>query len=192
MARPRNFDEDEALGAMVAVFWHHGYDATTMRMLEEATGIGVRGIANVFGDKEAIFLRVLATYHAQARGVVGAVLEPPSLDGVRMLFGSLAAPADGDDVRNSGCLMVNTVFELGRTSAPVREAVEAYRTMWRDAFAACCAAGGVDDPQARGEYLLGLLWGALSQIRLAGRTDAAAPMARIAVETVDGWAAAGV
>ena len=42
MARPRNFDETEALQKMVQVFWRHGYDATTTRMLEEATGIGVR------------------------------------------------------------------------------------------------------------------------------------------------------
>ncbi|MEM7488667.1 MAG: TetR/AcrR family transcriptional regulator [Pseudomonadota bacterium] len=188
MARPRNFDEAEALRQMVQVFWRHGYDATTMRMLEEATGIGVRGIANVFGDKEAIFLRVLSGYTEMARGVIGQVLEPPSLDGVEMLFGGLTRPTDDpDDVTNCGCLMVNTVFELGRASPPVRDAVEAYRLMWRDAFAACCAAERVADPQARGEYLLGLLWGALSQIRLGGTTLAAAPMATIAVETVRGW-----
>ncbi|WP_299971706.1 TetR/AcrR family transcriptional regulator [uncultured Roseobacter sp.] len=188
MARPRNFDEDEALQKMVQVFWRHGYDATTTRMLEEATGIGVRGIANVFGDKEDIFLRVLATYSEMARGVIGQVFDPPRLEAAQMMFQGLAQPTENEeDVTNCGCLMVNTVFELGRASPKIREAVEAYRTMWFDAFHAAAEADGVSDPRGKAEFLLGLLWGALSQIRLMGSTIAAAPMAQVAVETIDGW-----
>ena len=187
MARPRNFDEDEALATMVGVFWRHGYDATTMRMLEEATGIGVRGIANVWGDKDAIFLRVLAAYAARARGVIDAVFDPPRPEAVAALFGGLASEAPADDPANYGCLMVNTVFGLARATPDVRAAVEDYRAMWRDAFAAALSAGGIDEVDARAEYLLNLLWGALAQIRLAGRTTAAAPMAAIAAETVRDW-----
>ena len=188
MARPRKFDEQNALQKMVKVFWRHGFDATTTRMLEDATGIGVRGIANAFGDKEEIFLKVLAAYTAMARTVVDQVFDPPRLEAAQMMFQALAqATEDPEDVNNCGCLMVNTVFELGRASPRVRAAVEDYRDMWRDAFRRAAAADKVSDPDARAEFLLGLLWGALSQIRLLGATTAAAPMAQIAVETIESW-----
>ena len=188
MARPRKFDEDEALQKMVRVFWRHGFAATTTRMLEEATGIGVRGIANAFGDKEDIFLKVLNAYTQMARGIVEQVFDPPSLAAAQMMFQALAmATDDEDDVKNCGCLMVNTVFELGRTSTKVKDAVETYRSMWRDTFRAAAEADNVPNPEDRAEFLLGLLWGALSQIRLAGSTTAAAPMAQIAVETIESW-----
>ncbi|MEM1362567.1 MAG: TetR/AcrR family transcriptional regulator [Pseudomonadota bacterium] len=188
MARPRKFDEQEALQKMVQVFWRHGYDATTTRMLEEATGIGVRGIANTFGDKEDIFLRVLGVYTEMARGVIEQVFAPPRLEAAQMMFQGLAQVAtDPDDITNCGCLMVNTVFELGRASVRVREAVEAYRAMWREAFYMAAIADGVAEPEERAEFLLGLLWGALSQVRLMGATTAAAPMAKIAVETIETW-----
>ncbi len=190
MARPRNFDEDDALRKMVQVFWRHGFDATTTRMLEEATGIGVRGIANVFGDKEDIFLKVLNVYTEMARGMIAQVFDPPRLEAAQMMFQGLARETDDpEDVTNCGCLMVNTVFELGRASPRIRAAVEEYREMWRETFRAATEADGVSDPEARAEYLLGILWGALSQIRLMGSTTAAAPMARIAVETIEGWKA---
>lgn len=188
MPRPRKFDETEALQKMVMVFWRNGFDATTTRMLEEATGIGVRGIANAFGDKEEIFLKVLAVYTEMARGVINQVFAPPRLEAAQMMFQGLAqATDDPEDVTNCGCLMVNTVFELGRASPKVREAVEDYRAMWREAFHAASVADGVSDPDSRAEFLLGLLWGALSQVRLMGSTTAAAPMAKVAVETIESW-----
>lgn len=187
MARPRNFDEDEALAVMVQVFWRHGYDATTMRMLEEATGIGVRGIANVWGDKDAIFLRVLEAYTAMARGIIEDVFDPPSTAGVEVLFQGLAAPKDEGDPANYGCLMVHTVFGLGRATSDMRDAVEAYRDMWLDAFRAALMADGIAQADARAEFLVNLLWGALAQIRLARSTVAAAPMTAVAVETVRRW-----
>lgn len=188
MPRPRAFDEDEAMAAMLAVFWRHGFEATTYRMLERATGVRAKGLFNVFGDKDALFLRVLEVYRARAEALIAQAFDPPGLAAVEGLFGHLARPTeDPDDVANAGCLMVNTVFELGRASAPVRAAVDAYRAMWRDAFRAAIEADGVGDAERRAEFLLGLLWGALSQIRLAGRTDAAAPMAAVVVETVRGW-----
>lgn len=187
MARPRQFDEAEALQTMVQVFWRHGYDATTMRMLEEATGIGVRGIANVFGDKDAIFLRVLHAYTAMARGVIAQVFDPPRPASIEMLFHGLAAEKDAGDPANYGCLMVNTVFGLARATPEIRAAVEEYRAMWRDAFAAAIEAGGIGQVKARAEFFVNLLWGALAQIRMAQSTTAAAPMADIAIETVKGW-----
>ncbi len=57
-------------------------------------------------------------------------------------------------------------------------------------FPASCAAleaDGIPDAETRAEFLLGALWGILSQIRLARDTTAGAPMAAVVAETVKGW-----
>lgn len=187
MARPRTFDEEQALHTAMVVFWKHGYDKTTYPLIEKATGVGRRSLVNIFGDKDALFVRVLKIYRQTAAGIIGQVFSPPSAQSVIMLFASLGDPKDDDDPSNAGCLMVNTVFELGKTSKPVRAEVDAYREMWRSTFKTALTASGIEDADGRAEFLLGLLWGALSQIRLAGTTEAAQPMAKVAVETIESW-----
>ena len=188
MGRPRQFDEDETLQAALMVFWRHGYEATTYRLLERATGVKGRSLINVFGDKDALFVRVLRHYRAMAEGVIAQVFAPPGADAVAAMFGAFARRTDDpDDIANAGCLMVNTVFELGRTRAAVRDEVDAYREMWRSTFEGALAADGIGDAAPRAEFLVGALWGALSQIRLTGSTESAAPLAAVVVDTVRGW-----
>jgi len=190
MPRPRSFDEDEVLQCAMKMFWRHGFDATTYKMLEGQTGVGVKSLHNTFGEKEELFLRVLALYRAVAGGIIADVFDPPSADAIVAMFRSMGEKTEvADDVRNAGCLMVNTVFELGRTSDAVRQEVDAYRTMWRETFETALSASGIDDTPGRAEFLLGALWGALSQIRLSGTTEAAAPMAGIVADTVASWQA---
>ncbi len=187
MARPRTFDEEQALHNAMVVFWKHGYDKTTYPLIEKATGVGRRSLVNIFGGKDALFVRVLKIYRQTAAGIIDQVFDPPSAQSVITLFSSLGDPKDDHDPSNAGCLMVNTVFELGKTSKPVRAEVDAYREMWRGTFNNALTASGIQDAEGRAEFLLGLLWGALSQIRLAGTTEAAQPIAKVAVETVESW-----
>ena len=188
MGRPRQFDEDETLQAALMVFWRHGYEATTYKLLERATGVKGRSLINVFGDKDALFVRVLRHYRAMAAGIIEQVFATPGADAVATMFGAFARRTDDpEDIANAGCLMVNTVFELGRTRAAVRDEVDAYREMWRSTFEGALAADGVADAAARAEFLVGALWGALSQIRLTGSTESAAPLAAVVVDTVRGW-----
>lgn len=185
--RPRNFNEQEVVAAMVKVFWKHGYERTTVRMLEEATGVGIRGIANVFGDKDAIFLRVLKAYTEQVGALIADVFDPPSISALHAFFENLGMQADDDDPRNYGCLMVNTVLGINRMDAEPAKAVEDYRALWKLTFQRCLEVEQVPDADARAEFLVNLLWGALAQIRLAGSTSAARPMVKIASETIRGW-----
>ncbi len=187
MPRPRTFEESEALQAAMLVFWRHGYEKTTYKMLERATGVGVRSLVNIFGDKDALFVRILQIYRANAEAMIAQVFNPPGVDAITTMFSVLSEQREGDDPANAGCLMVNTVFELSGASAPVRAEVDAYRSMWRDAFERALRADRVAQAEERAEFLLGVLWGALSQIRMAHTTQAAAPLARVAVDTVLEW-----
>ena len=69
--RPRNFDETGALEKATQVFWSKGYDGVTIEDLVAGMGVGRPSLYAVFGDKRAIFLRVLRAY-AERKGALAA------------------------------------------------------------------------------------------------------------------------
>jgi TetR/AcrR family transcriptional repressor of nem operon len=187
MGRPRSFDESELLDAVMVSFWRHGYSATTFRSLEAASGVGIRSLANTFGEKDELFARALARYYGMVATNLSEMFDPPSVDGIIRVFERASSPSDADDVRRSGCLMVNTVFEIDDPAEVITHEIGRYRDLWRDTFEKALIADKVADPEPRSEFLVGALWGALSQIRLSGETTAAQPMTSIVIETVRGW-----
>jgi len=78
--RPRSFDETGALERAIQVFWSKGYDGVTIDDLVAGMGVGRPSLYAVFGDKRAIFLRVLRAY-AERKGALAAkaLFAPQSL-----------------------------------------------------------------------------------------------------------------
>lgn len=190
MARPRNFDEEKALQAAMLTFWRHGYDGTTYKMLSEATGIDVKGLSNVFGSKDEIFDKAAGAYRQMAHGVVNEAFSEPGIEALIAFFERMGTPpASDEDMSNMGCMLVNTIFELHRFQPSMREHVEAYRRMWLAAFENSLRASEIAKPRERAEFLVGSMWGALSEIRLVRSKTAAAPLSQIAVDTLRSWQA---
>src|ERR1700742_2520057 len=65
MARPRSFDPDEALDRARDVFWQKGFQGTSLDDVTAATGLAKPSLYAAFGDKNALFLKVLDRYHAR-------------------------------------------------------------------------------------------------------------------------------
>ncbi|WP_415919944.1 TetR/AcrR family transcriptional regulator [Tateyamaria sp. SN6-1] len=187
MARPRKFDEEAVLDAAMMTFWRHGFEATTTRMLEEATGVGVRGLFNTFGNKEQLFHTVLDRYFAAVRAQLAPLANLPGRDAIDAVFAGFSADEPPGAIAHAGCLMVNTVFELERTDDTVRAQVAAYRAAWKDTFAAALTRANIGEVDTRAEFLVGALWGALGQIKLAGDKAAAIPMAEVVRATARTW-----
>lgn len=59
MARQREFVETLAIDAAAAVFRRHGYAATSIEQIVEATGVHRGSLYSAFGSKRGLFLRVL-------------------------------------------------------------------------------------------------------------------------------------
>ena len=74
--RPREFDVEKALDRALKVFWRKGYEGATLADLTRAMGINRPSLYAAFGNKEALFRKVLDRYaegpaaHARA-GVSG-------------------------------------------------------------------------------------------------------------------------
>ncbi len=64
MGRPRRFREEDALDAAMRVFWQKGYEGTSLDDLTKAMKINRSSLYSTFGDKEALFRRVMEQYNA--------------------------------------------------------------------------------------------------------------------------------
>lgn len=60
--RPRLFEEKSALDSAMKIFWAQGYEATSYSMLSKAMNMNAPSIYGAFGDKEALFLKVIDRY----------------------------------------------------------------------------------------------------------------------------------
>ena len=128
MARPREFDIDEALEAAMGAFWARGYEATSLADLMQAMGLQKGSIYKAFGDKHALFLCALQRYldqryEAQRETLAKATSPRAALQAWldRLVE---AAPAEGGSCR--GCLAVNTLIELGPHDEQARRVLEAH------------------------------------------------------------------
>lgn len=62
MSRNREFDEAAALKAIEEMFWENGYEGTSYADLMSATGLGKGSLYAAFGNKDALYLKSLASY----------------------------------------------------------------------------------------------------------------------------------
>jgi AcrR family transcriptional regulator len=105
--RPRSFDETGALEKATQVFWAKGYDGVTIDDLVAGMGVGRPSLYSVFGDKRAIFLRVLKMY-AEKKGAraAKALFSPPTLRDALVSFLRHAVESATEEGSATGCLMV--------------------------------------------------------------------------------------
>ncbi|WEO76453.1 TetR/AcrR family transcriptional regulator [Cryobacterium sp. SO2] len=133
MSRPRTFDEDTLLDAAVELFWVHGYKGASLTHLSAETGVTNGSLYQAYGSKWALFLAAYRRYCAtRVAVVVGAFTE--ERDGIERTVNAYFDAIVDDCLAHPdrrGCLMLNTISELGtdaditRISAGTVDAMEA-------------------------------------------------------------------
>jgi AcrR family transcriptional regulator len=124
MARPRSFDPDEALDLARDVFWQKGFQSTSLDDITAATGLAKPSLYAAFGDKNALFLKVLDRYHERIVANAGRVLKegPSARQAIERWLTSFIPFCSG--LRGSrGCLSVNTVADGAADQKEVRKRV---------------------------------------------------------------------
>ncbi len=115
MGRIKQFDERQALMSAMLVFWDKGYEASSVQDIEEATGLNRTSLYNAFGNKRAIFDRVMSCYKESVMSALFAELDgaPDIREGIRRLLnGALDIHFDEDNP--GGCLVVLSILESGQ------------------------------------------------------------------------------
>ncbi len=127
MGRPRAFDADKVLDRALQVFWRKGYEGTSLSDLTQAMGINRPSIYAAFGDKKALFCKVLDRYAEGPAGFVREALSEPTARGVVERLLNAAADMHTDPRGPKGCLMVQGALALGDAAAAVRRELAARR-----------------------------------------------------------------
>ncbi|MBB4000828.1 TetR/AcrR family transcriptional regulator [Aureimonas pseudogalii] len=112
MARPREFDEERVLNAVMETFWRNGYEGTSAQNLVDATGLGRGSLYAAYTNKDGLFEQALLRYQTRAREHVDRLrMEGSALDRLRDLLQTIV---DGDIEASDkrGCLATNTAIEI--------------------------------------------------------------------------------
>jgi len=125
--RPRCFCEDTALDAAMRVFWEKGYEGASLTDLTEAMGINRPSLYATFGDKEALFRRVMERYAEGPAVYLQAALEEPTARAVVKALFYGAVNLLGDTRNPRGCLSVQGALASGADADPVRNALIEWR-----------------------------------------------------------------
>jgi len=191
MARPREFDVDEALGRATEVFWKRGYEATSVQDLVDALGVNRASLYGTFGDKAQLFSAVLDRYGRQVNGLVERALAPPAsgAEAIRAWFQELIRRVTQPGGPR-GCLIVGSVSSCTTAPDPLRErviaAVRASPDRLQEALARDPKLAGRDDLRALARFFAAEGHG-LAVLARAGvrrqELDAAAEVALKVLET---------
>lgn len=184
MARPKEFDAEQALDAAIGVFREHGYEGSSAQMLIDAMGIGRQSLYDTFGDKWQLYRLALDRNAASEQSAhLGALRRGPrALDGIRAMLEHVVQTAA------QPCLGVSATCEFGQSRADLLEMRARYGRALQAAIGArvreAQEEGDVPaslDPGAISEFLMA----SIASIRITGRGGAEpAALSRLAEFTL--------
>lgn len=129
MARPRTFDPDEVLNSAREIFWRKGFHGTSLDDITAATGLAKPSLYAAFGDKDALFLKVLDRYHdvvlRRSERVITA--GPSAREAIKNWLESFLPYCSGSK-GNRGCLSINTATDGALDRAELRKSVKRFNT----------------------------------------------------------------
>jgi TetR/AcrR family transcriptional repressor of nem operon len=119
MARPKEFDRDEALQKAIGVFCDKGYAAASTDELMHAMKISRQSMYDTFGDKRQLYLEAFRRYVADSINQQIGHLEKSSspLAGIEKMLLAFAARTEPEGI--VGCMGVNAICEFGRSDPEV-------------------------------------------------------------------------
>lgn len=133
MPRNKNYSDDIVLEKAMNVFWVHGYEATSVRLLEKEMGINQFSIYASFKNKKNLFIESIRNYREYVKKNRFQVLLQKDA-GLAELESFLlsAANTKKTGAETKGCLIVNTAGELGNKDNDISFEVNLYYDFIRD------------------------------------------------------------
>jgi TetR/AcrR family transcriptional repressor of nem operon len=193
MPRPKEFNPDDAIEKAMQVFWHKGYEATSMEDLLEAMDLNRGSLYDTFGDKRHLFLKVIDRYCTTFVGSKFSLLDQPgpALPTLRrfiigMIEGGLADP------QRRGCLIANTVMELSPHENEIAGTLRQVLKVPEDTFFRTLARAKQQgelkndkDPRALAHFLTTMMQGTIVMIKAGAPADVVKQTAETALSILD-------
>ena len=192
MARPKAFDPAQALDCALEVFWHQGYEATSLQDLLEAMHLSKSSFYETFGSKHTLYLQAMDRYRetAIAQYVHRLGEQDDGRQAIAEVFAALVDQLDCPQGRR-GCFMNNAAVESAlhdaATEARVREAQCALEDAFFRAVKRAQAHGQIaleKDPRALARFLTSSMHGLLVMAKLAPGRQALEDVAHVVISTL--------
>ncbi|MFW6095485.1 MAG: TetR/AcrR family transcriptional regulator [Bacteroidota bacterium] len=167
MPRSKAYNKDEVLEKAMQVFWNHGYEATSVRLLEKEMGINQFSIYASFDNKKKLFIEALKKYRefVKNKRFQPLLRENARLSDLKKFFDSIIRQGKQEETKR-GCLVVNTTGELGNRDSEIASELQHYfnfiREMIKKVLRNSVDAGEISeeaDLEKYSNYLLGVMQG---------------------------------
>ena len=193
MPRKKEFDEDEVLHRAMEIFWHKGYEATSVQDLVDQMGINRGSLYGTFSDKRALFLAAIQHYDQTVVSAVVAVLHKPG-SARRTIEEYIRGEARriADDRQRQGCFLTNSAVEVAphdlEAEQRLRAALKRIESAFYDALVVARQQGEIRtrrDLRALARFLTSGMQGLRVMARVNPDRDALLAIADIMISTLD-------
>ncbi len=193
MARPRCFDEHQALHSALEVFWAKGYNAASMTDLLDATQLSKSSLYARFGSKQALVVEAMRCYAEQLMCGPLAALGRPEAGRAEIEEALRATVAVArTEAGQRGCFINNCLTEIAPHDAEVMAAAAAAIEQLEAALLAAVRRGQQQGAITAGEppeALARFLVNTLSGLNLAAKSRPGAErlddIVRVALRALD-------
>lgn len=194
MSRPKEFNPHQALEKAMQVFWHKGYEATSMQDLLTAMDINRGSLYATYGDKRKLFLKAMDLY-CTGGGVgsrISILSQPgPAIPLIRQFVESMLDFALSDPQRR-GCLIANTAMELASHQHAIAKKVSERLQLLEAAFFKLLTRakqegelGNGKDPLSLARVLVTMMQGTIVMIKAGTPADVVRQTAETALSILD-------
>ncbi|KAA3622368.1 MAG: TetR/AcrR family transcriptional regulator [Flavobacterium sp.] len=175
MPRIKKYKENEVIEKAMYAFWHNGYEATSMQMLEKEMGINKFSIYSSFGNKNGVFLESIKCYKQKLNALINKLKNSnKGVVGVKEYFYDFIEFSKENEI-GKGCLITNTANEIGQDAdESIKEALFHFTENVRSVFAQVLNQDTSKDQatvEQQADYLIISMFGLSSATRIFNKTQ---------------------
>jgi TetR/AcrR family transcriptional repressor of nem operon len=194
MARPREFDTEEALDEAVEVFWTKGFDATSLQDLLQAMDLSKSSFYQTYGSKGELYRTAIDRYRTRIVEDMRRDLERAASGRafIEEAFRGLARNLDAPNGRRP-CLVMNDSGDVERRDEAVarrmRDGAEQFEEIFRTAVERAQRDGDVPpekDAGALARYLVSSRSGLLAMRKTGASEDELRDVIDVTLSALDG------
>lgn len=155
MSGKPQYDEGAVIDAAVDAFWRHGYAATSINVLTEATGLSRSSLYQRFQDKDGLFQVALATYTER---VLRRIKSSEGDNARARLEALLRGLLPMGSRRPPGCLLARSCAELVDLPAAAQKSALSGMSQQRDLLEDLLREAITDGELSAGADIAALAW----------------------------------
>ncbi len=186
MPRASALNTEQVISAAMGHFWRHGYHATSMDTLVDATGMSRHAIYTNVGGKHELYRRGFDAYQNLIVTPAFAAVEQAGagLSAIAAFFETQIGSAEQGGFPGPGCLVANAATEMAAHDDQIAQEVETHHARLKAGFANAIANENGSVPDEDRDQLAEFLVVSAQGLWLMSRTVTSAAPLRAHVATL--------